>query len=165
MWCDPKLAGYWVWAASCWIGAGLTRPNAIPHLTDKNKVSIGKIPHLSNKGKGVHKTICGPIHDWFAELSHRLRRVRVVCGDWRQVCGGDWQDGAWSTVGMFFDPPYGVEDRTAAIYHRDSTSIASDVEAWVLERGKRTNYRIIVAGYEGEYKLSLIHISEPTRPY
>jgi len=53
---------------------------------------------------------------------------------------------------MFFDPPYGVEDRTAAIYHHDSTSIARDVEAWVLERGKRTNYRIIVAGYEGEYK-------------
>ena len=24
-WHDVKMAGYWIWAASCWIGSGLTR--------------------------------------------------------------------------------------------------------------------------------------------
>jgi DNA adenine methylase len=24
-WHDPKMAGYWIWAASCWIGSGLTQ--------------------------------------------------------------------------------------------------------------------------------------------
>jgi len=157
MWCDPKLAGYWIWAASCWIGAGLTCLNAKPHLTDKgngvHKVSLaGPIPHLSGTGMGVHRLTGGPIHDWFGRLSARLRRVRVVCGDWMQICGGDWQDKTWPVVGMFFDPPYGVEDRDSHIYHHDSTSVARDVEAWVLERGKRPSYRIVVAGYEGEYR-------------
>ena len=156
MWCDPKLAGYWVWAASCWIGAGLTRPNAIPHLSGKgmgvHKASIGQIPQLGNKGNGVHKTTCGPIHDWFTKLSHRLRRVRVVCGDWTQICSGNWRGTHWSTVGVFFDPPYGVEDRRTNIYHHDSTSIARDVEAWALGWGTKANHRIVVAGYEGEYK-------------
>lgn len=39
-WFDAELAGYWIWAASCWIGSGLTCP--------------GQIPHISDAGKGVH---------------------------------------------------------------------------------------------------------------
>src|SRR3990167_7757596 len=31
-WHDPELAGYWIWAASCWIGSGLTRTGARPYL-------------------------------------------------------------------------------------------------------------------------------------
>ena len=31
-WHDPIIAGYWIWAASCWIGAGLTRPISIPSI-------------------------------------------------------------------------------------------------------------------------------------
>lgn len=134
MWCDPKLAGYWIWAASCWIGSGLTRLNTIPHLTDGGKGvhALGKRPH---------------IYEWFARLSERLRTVRVVCGDWTRVCGGDWQDNK-GICGMFFDPPYGVADRCTSIYHHDSTDIAADVMAWVRERGYRPTYRIVLAGYE-----------------
>src|SRR3990172_6244182 len=39
---NPKLAGYWIWAASCWIGGGLTSSKSLT------------IPHLSGKGQGVH---------------------------------------------------------------------------------------------------------------
>ena len=90
------------------------------------------------------------IYKWFRELSERLRYVRVVCGDWTRVCGGDWQDNL-GTVGIFFDPPYGIKDRDTKIYHHDSTEIAKDVMAWCIERGKKPSYRIVLAGYD-EYE-------------
>jgi DNA adenine methylase len=136
-WCDIELAGYWIWAAGCWIGHGLTRP--------------GQIPHLADKGKGVHATGHGGIYGWFARLSERLRRVRVVCGDWARICGGDWQDNNWPTVGCFFDPPYSDGKRDKRLYHRESMTVAQDVATWCLKRGKRKNYRIVLAGYEGEH--------------
>ena len=140
-WHDAKQAGYWIWAACCWIGSGLTRP--------------GARPHLSSKGMGVHRQT-KDIREWFAALSVRLRRVRVVCGDWARVCGGDWQDKTWPNVGMFFDPPYGVTDRDAALYHHESTTVAADVMAWCIERGARDNYRIALAGYD-EYEALASH--------
>jgi hypothetical protein len=149
-WHDVKLAGYFIWAASCWIGSGLTCPNAIPHLSNKGKGvhAVWQRPHLSDKGKGLHAVgKSGGIYDWFAELSARLRRVRVVCGDWSRVCGGEWQDNH-GVCGMFFDPPYGVTDRCVSLYHHDSTTVAADVMAWVRDRGQSERYRIVLAGYE-----------------
>lgn len=194
-WCDPKLAGYWIWAASCWIGSGLTRPNAIPdishggkgihavgkrqhigrtgsgvhaigqipHLADTGRCinAIGQIPKMSHGGNGIHSLVCRAddaevghktryntnIYRLFSELSQRMRYVRVVCGDWKRVCGGNWQDHV-GDVGIFFDPPYGVMDRDINIYHCDSTSIADQVREWCLERGSKPTYRIVLAGYE-----------------
>lgn len=151
-WYDAKLAGYWIWAASCWIGSGLTRLGQIPHVSDGGKGvhTLGQIPHVSNGGMGVHKAYNINIYDWFRQLSERLRHVRVVCGDWTRVCGGQWQDKT-GTVGMFFDPPYGVKDRDTNVYHHDSTDVAKDVVAWVKDRGSKKTYRIVLAGYE-EYE-------------
>ena len=158
---DAKLAGYWIWAASCWIGAGLTCPTAIPHIGDSGRGVHSQIPHISNSGKGVHSKIphisdsgmgvqepySPGLYEWFRELSERLRKVRVVCGDWTRVCGGNWQHGM-GTVGIFFDPPYGVEDRAANVYHCDSTTLAKDVMLWCLEHGPHPNYRIVLCGYD-----------------
>lgn len=133
-WCDPKLAGYWVWAASCWIGSGLT--------------FYGQRPHLSNSGQGVLDAPHNEnIYVWMRRLSERLRYVRVVCGDWTRVCGGSWQDNI-GVCGMFFDPPYAVEDRDDRLYHHESTDVAHAVREWCLERGSSTRYRIVLAGYE-----------------
>jgi len=184
MWCDPKLAGYWIWAASCWIGSGLTRIGQIPHIGDGGEgvhalgkrphISdggkgvhvlgqiphlsnggmgvhvLGKIPHISNGGMGVQEPYNTNIYKWFRELSERLRYVRVVCGEWTRVCGGNWQD-KMGTVGIFFDPPYGVENRNTKIYHHDSTTIAKDVLEWCIEQGNKESYRIVLAGYN-EYE-------------
>jgi len=218
-WHDPVMAGYWIWAASCWIGSGLTRPNTRPHLADKgmgvhaigqvphlgnkgmgvhaigqrphlgNKGmgvhaigqrphladkgkgvhAIGQVPHLGNKGKGVHaigkrprrtgwgeagvhKSSNENIYRWFEELSARLRRVRVVCGDWTRVCGGNWQD-RMGTVGIFFDPPYGhLATRDPGIYGVDSLDVAGWVSAWAVERGEKPSYRIVLAGYFEEHE-------------
>jgi len=152
-WHDPKMAGYWIWAASCWIGSGLTRPNAIPNLANakgvhKTSLIMGQIPELEH-GRGVHRRNIN-IHEWFNMLSDRLRNVQVVCGDWSRVCGGDWQD-VNGTVGIFFDPPYSDKDRDIAVYSHDCVSMAQDIAAWALPRGDRESYRIIIAGYDGEH--------------
>ena len=181
-----ELAGYWIWAASCWIGSGLVCPGQIPHLGDagegvhakgqiphlgdagkgvhaKGKIphlgtagngvhAKGKIPHLGTAGMGVQEPYTANIYEWFRVLSARLRRVRVVCGDWKRICGGDWQDGNWPSVGYFFDPPYSAEaGRDNALYAVESATVAHDVREWSIERGKRTNYRIVIAGYYDEH--------------
>jgi DNA adenine methylase len=138
-WSDVELAGYWIWAASAWIGSGFTCP--------------GQIPNLGNKGRGAHAASQkSGTYKWFDELSSRLRRVRVVCGDWSRICGGDWQ-GNFGTAGIFFDPPYAAKDR-AHLYHKEDFDVAHDVRAWAMERGKRSNYRIVIAGYDEHDELS-----------
>lgn len=140
-WFDAKIAGYWIWAMSCWIGSGFTSSR-------KDETTICQRPDIVGTGKGVFSQ---DGVSQFAALSERLRKVRVTCGDWSTVCGGDWQDQNWQNVGIFFDPPYGITDRDTTLYHHDSTDIAKDVLAWCRERGSRSSYRIVVAGYE-EYQ-------------
>ena len=220
-WFDAELAGYWIWGASCWIGGGLTRPNAMPEIVqDKgingqipgistphgcnagrrpeatcnhginiltagiagrphydngkgvNQVHLlpaefNKRPHIGNDGCGIAQLaisdpIIGPDLDvrdpytpglwrWFRQLSERLRRVRVVCGDWNRICGGDWQDDR-GNVGMYFDPPYGIKARRkVGIYQEDSLDVAAEVQQWCLERGERKTYRIVLSGYIEEH--------------
>ena len=237
---DVKMAGYWIWAASCWIGSGLTRPDSMPDVTNAkgcNRQVKGKRPHLGHDGEGVHAghlpqvALQGGVHalgqipavsregqgvrgtipsirddrginnqipllnhetgvcrrpcygasgahgvhkttltadpdplldvrdpytpvlyDWFRQLSERLRRVRVVCGDWNRVCGGDWQDDR-GTCGIFFDPPYSTEaGRDDAIYHEESGTVAHEVREWCRKRADRKTYRIVLAGYFEEHE-------------
>ena len=163
---DAKLAGYWIWAASCWIGSGLTRKAAIPLISNAGRGVHSKIPLISNAGRGVHSQIPhigdagqgvrdpynAGLWQWFRELSERLRNVRVVCGDWTRVCGGSWHD-KMGDCGFFFDPPYGVEERDSSVYHHDSTDVAKDVLVWCLEHGPHPNYRIVLCGYEEHAEL------------
>lgn len=150
---DAKLAGYYVWAASCWIGHGLICP--------------GQRPHLGDAGRGVHAKGQRPqstdtaelgapyntnVYVWLRALAERLRYVRVVCGDWKRVCGGEWQTRAGRPCGVFFDPPYSdLATRDEKCYAVDSLDVAHDVRAWALERGDDPDYRIIVAGYYEEH--------------
>lgn len=260
-WFDAEIAGYWIWAASCWIGSGLTRPKAMPDVTNAkgvakttlydparypdragqkgvhkvsaaapqrrphiatageginqvstagsrpqvgvqgggvhaNEIFSGQVPELrdgkginnqipvlnhetgvcrrpcygSEGAHGVHKTtltnepdVSLAVQDpytpglwvWFRQLSERLRRVRVVCGDWTRVCGGDWQDGR-GTCGMFFDPPYSAEaGRDPVIYHEESDTVAHDVREWCRSRADRKSYRLVLAGYFDEHSCLL----------
>jgi hypothetical protein len=147
MWHDPKMAGYWIWAASCSIAYRLTRSSQRPHI-GHGGMGIHKMSQRSrdNSGMGINKNI----YKWFRQLSNRLRYVRVVCGDWTGVCGGDWQDDT-GMVGIFFDPPYGEKANRAIVYHNDSLSIADDIRNWCLERGDRKTYRIVLSGYFEEH--------------
>lgn len=172
---DVKMAGYWIWAASHWIGRGLTRQGAIPQLA--RNAGVGQVSHLtSNKGigirahlynKGVGNVLPTPSPDrhvqepyadhvyiWFRQLSERLRYVKVVCGDWSRVCGGNWQADN-GPCGIFFDPPYTHEGRDNDIYNKDCGQVAHDVRDWCLARGDNPKLRIVLAGYWEEHQALL----------
>ena len=136
-WHDAKLAGYWIWATSCWIGSGPTKGDSLKRPALTCDVGI-----TAAKGKAVY--------DWMRVLQERLRCVKVVCGDWSRVCGGNWQS-MNAPTGIFMDPPYSVSDRRKNIYYHDSLEVAKEVEDWCLKRGDNPNYRIVVAGYDGEH--------------
>ena len=154
MWNDSKLAGYWIWAASCWIGSGLTSPTAIPHIghAGKGVHKISKRPHIADAGKGVQEIYNENIYTWFRQLSERLRYVRVVCGDWTRVCGGNWQDNI-GPVGIYFDPPYENKDR-CDVYAVDCFQMGGLVRKWAIERGALKDYRICISGYDMNNELS-----------
>ena len=52
-----------------------------------------QLVHLSSSGSGVNrKAVDGRVYEWMRDLAERLQRVRVCCGDWRRVTGGDSGD-------------------------------------------------------------------------
>lgn len=145
---NAKLAGYWVWCTSCWIGSGMMSSNSIPLLEHGQGINQGQIPMLcGDQGVNVKRQ---NIYTWLKTLSLRLRQVKVVCGDWSRVCGGNWQDNK-SPCGIFFDPPYSDEKRNKNIYYCESMTVAHEVREWAKKRGDNKNYRIIIAGYDGEH--------------
>lgn len=154
-WFDAKIAGWWVWGISAWIGGGwCATPRAVyrklPHLGPGRGVHR-KLPHLSKGMKGVHRTSIA-LGEYLDELAARLRHVRVCCGDWqRVVTKGALSEG--QTVGLFLDPPYGDVGRDTNIYNHESLTVAQDVAAWCRENGDNPRLRIALCGYEGEHEL------------
>lgn len=163
-WCDPKIAGWWVWGICCWIGSGWCSGNGPWSVVDGLLVDDGnagrgvnrKLPHLGNAGQGVNRQLphlgnAGQLHEIFQSLSARLASVRVCSGDWSRICGPSvtFKHGL---TGVFLDPPYAdTADRTSDLYREDSESVAHEVRKWAIENGKRDDMRIALCGYEGEH--------------
>ena len=55
-----------------------------------------------------------------------------------------------AACGVFLDPPYCAPDR-AELYCQESYTVANDVESWALATGTDPRYRIVVAGFDGDY--------------
>lgn len=141
---DPKIAGWWAWGLSASIGNNWMQ-----------KKGLNSIPHLSTLGQGLHG-INYNISDMFQKLSERLRRVRVLSGDWEKCClpSITHKNTALSKDGVtfvFLDPPYNVKNRTK-VYNIDN-NIFKDVESWCLQNESIANLKIAICGYEGDYKL------------
>ena len=240
---DARVAGWWVWGASCWIGAGwcdgsrlYAREGGASNKKPETRVRRGvtaavhdKRPAVANSGRGVasatltekrprltgwgeagvhrqlpdlagdagaagrgmnasalHKkipelgcnrgdttagreadrrrpelsaangrgvTTADAIQAWFEDLAHRLRRVRVVCGDWSRVLTPAVTHGIGIT-GVFLDPPYTEgAGRTPGIYSEDDGQVAHRARAWAIENGDDPRLRIALCGYEGEHEL------------
>lgn len=134
---NAKLAGYWVWCTSNWIGSGMLN----------GKPAECQVPHLtSNQG-----VMCGGVRDWLCSLRDRLRNVKVVCGDWTRVMGGNWRTKE-DDCGVFLDPPYGDKaNRHKGVYANDDLSVAEKVLQWCKENGDNQRYRIALCGYAGEH--------------
>ena len=68
---DIKIAGWWVWGISCWIGAGWCSGDG-PWRAD----DAGKLVHLGNAGQGVNRQL---VH--LGDAGRGVNRQRVHLGD------------------------------------------------------------------------------------
>ena len=173
---DEKIAGWWVWGQSIWIGSGWCSVQ-LPHLGDAGRGLHRKLPHLGDAGKGVNRQLphlgdagmgvgaeeCvasartpgtrDGLLRYMEGLAKRLRMVRVCCGDWSRVCGPS-PTVKLGTTGVFLDPPYSdTATRTDGLYSEDSTSVAHAVREYALEWGNDPRMRIALCGYEGEHQM------------
>ena len=132
-------------------GRGVQRKRT--HLGHAGQGVQRQLTHLSNAGQGIHTKAAydDGLYAWMQALCQRLRRVRVVCGDWTRVLGPSvtWKHGL---TGIYLDPPYGHQERTADLYAIDQ-DVTRDVQAWCLANGDNPLLRIVLSGYAGEYDL------------
>jgi hypothetical protein len=155
---DAKAAGWWIWGACAWIGSGwcsgkgpwiavdgvLTDCRQIPHLGDAGQGINRQIPHLGDAGRERGEYI----YDVFAELSQRLRDVRVACGDFERVLSTSVTT-RHGLTGIFLDPPY--EAGNTDPYHTDSSGVSTRARNWAICNGHDPMLRIVLAGYSGEH--------------
>lgn len=109
-----------------------------------------QLPHLGDNGRGVHRKTIN-IYELMQELSDRLRRVRVCCGDWSRVTGPT-PTTKHGVTGMFLDPPYAHSERCNDLYCVE-TDCAQDVLQWCLAHGDDPKLRICLCGYDGEHNV------------
>jgi DNA adenine methylase len=156
---DVRIAGWWVWGLCLWIGSGwcdsANVPEKMPNLTAGHGDGTGvagiprQTPSVSTAGTGIHAS---GIHAYLSLLASRLRRVRVVCGDWRRVCTPAVTSGIGLT-GVLLDPPYGAEGHEADLYSHGGIEISAAVREWAIYRGDDPDMRIALCGYEGEHDM------------
>lgn len=152
---DAKIAGWWVWGQSLWIGSGWCAKQ-LPPLPDE--LPTCQLPHLGDAGRGVHRQRphlgdAGReyLTAYLTALANRLRRVRVCCGAWTRVMGPT-PTVIQGITGVFLDPPYGV-DRESDLYRTDDLAVSSAVREWALAWGDDPRLRIALCGYAGEHAM------------
>lgn len=184
---DAKIAGWWCWGICCWIGSGwcsgdgpwgvqeIDGQRQLVHLSsagmgvNRKRVHLGnagmgvnrQLVHLGNAGRGVNcKRVENGVYDWMNQLSERLKRVRVCCGDWKRVTGGNNGDSlkhffaGGNTCAVFLDPPYSAEaGRNETLYRKESLDVAHSVREWAISQGNDPRLRIALCGYAGEHNM------------
>lgn len=174
-WCNAELAGRWIWGASQWIGGGWCADRARPHrghpaISHASHVPR-KRPNLSTAGTGVQRQlpdICAlggkgmhgtsvdlsALDVWFLALSERLRRVRIVCGDFERVLSDSalYCEGK-NVAGVFLDPPYAHDVRDPNLYAHDDATASTRAREWAIANGDNPARRIVLAGLEGEHEM------------
>ena len=158
---DARLAGWWVWGASCWIGQGWcsgvgpwVREGGRMVKRDDGGGVARQLPHISNKGHGLHSVkvydpVGARLNDWMRSLSQRLRRVRIACGSWGRVLTSTVTTGHGLTA-VFLDPPYtaGNMDYSAGGM---GLGVADEVRESCLEHGSRRDLRVALCGHGSEH--------------
>ena len=180
---DSKIAGWWVWGQCIWIGAGWCAKQLphlgtagkglnrqLPHLGDAGTVGVleevecvsdltsgtPRQVHLLSgpgRGRGIHSGRGQQLLQYMRELSQRLRRTRVCCGDWTRILGPSvtFKHGV---TGVLLDPPYAdTAERTEDLYSADSVDVAHDVRDWAVTNGENPELRIALCGYDGEHAM------------
>ena len=157
---DAKIAGWWVWGISCWIGSGFCSGAGPWHSIDGELVNDGaagqgvsrQLPHLGTAGQGVNRKR-GGLLEYMHRLAGRLRNVRVCCGDWSRVCTPT-PTFVQGLTAVFCDPPYSAEaGRDNTLYAQEDLTVAHAVREWAIANGENPLMRIALCGYEGEHAM------------
>lgn len=155
---DPKIAGWWAWGVSCWIGGGFCSGQGPWRVVEGKLIKTEtagqgvnrQLVHLGDAGRGVNRKRAH-LQAYFADLAERLAPARVCCGDWQRVCGPTptIKNGV---TGVFLDPPYALSQRDKDLYRVEATeTLGTAVQTWALSNGGNPWLRIVLAGLEGEY--------------
>ena len=168
---DARMAGWWVWGQCCWIGAGWCEKEVpafsdagqgvqsqIPQISDAGRGVQSQIPHISDAGQGVQSKIPHSdnsgvvVHSggrdvlpWFLQLRERLRRCRVLHGDWTRCLNHNY---GGANTAVFLDPPYkGFEQ----LYNKECREpVADAVARWAAAHAE---LRVALCGLAGDYDL------------
>jgi DNA adenine methylase len=140
---DAKIAGYWIYGQCASIGNNWLQPKG-----------LNASPLLSSAGGGIHGMTL-PVLEWFKKLQERTRRVRVCCGDWSKVITpsityASKGIGDKDITGVFLDSPYSFNKRSKV--YREENDIYQQVCKWAVDNGNNSRMRIVVCGYDGDYK-------------
>lgn len=136
------------------------------------------MPNFGDQGRGVQAngvsrrlpSIAGDrgvqratdVHTWLAQLSHRLRRVRIASGDFVRVLGPSVTH-KHGTTAVLLDPPYSNAGGTYSQEYATggvttgAESPSARARAWCVENGHNPLLRIALCGYEGEHDALLQH--------
>lgn len=140
-------------------GRGVHRkvPERRPNLTTAGTGVQRQMPDVyALGGKGVlgNSLEGGALKLWFESLADRLRRVRIVCGDFERALTTStlYVEGS-QVAGVFLDPPYSHALRSTKLYAHDSADVAERARAWAIANGDNPRIRIVLAGLEGEHPM------------
>ena len=167
---DARIAGFWVWGVSTWIGGGFCSGDGPWSSVDVD--GVRQLERTANPGHqvmrrrpstcimGVHAIARnetaisdGGIVGRLVGLCNRLRRVGVMCGDWSRLVT-DASTVFHGVTAVFLDPPYSERaDNKKLCYAKDNLTVASDVLSWAIANGRNPMLRIALCGYDGNYSM------------
>jgi hypothetical protein len=177
---DAKIAGWWAWGQCTWIGWGwsycdgpwfrvlddegypvlrrLPRSDGDGRGADRPEPATGvirRLPRLNGEA-GLHRPRhraggeC-PLPQYLLDLSRRLRRVRVCCGDWSRVLTHSVTDHHGLTA-VFLDPPYAT-NRDDRMFARDDRDVHWAAREWAIRNGDNPKLRIALCGYKDDFAM------------
>jgi DNA adenine methylase len=121
----------------------------LPHVGNAGQGVNRQLPHVGNAGQGDDAR--DRLKAYFRDLSDRLRRVRIICGDWTRAVTPSVTV-RHGTTAVLLDPPYG-EGAMDYAAGGNATGIAREVRDWAVANGGDPALRIALCGYEGAFDM------------
>ena len=92
----------------------------------------------------------------FEDISERIKNVKILYGDWKQVFEYQDEIDQYDDVAFFLDPPYLTEERSSQLYVTDVTGNSSFVaqESYEWSREHENKYKIAYCSHEGDFDFS-----------
>ena len=125
-WCDPRLAGWWIW---------LIRWSIHPACITRGSGGVPGSPR-----RYAHRTLSGID---MARLADRLKDVIVMCSDWTSAVSParlDLDIPVGDYAAVLLDPPYRTDTTASGQVYAEDDDISSVAYRWAIDHGDQ--YRI-----------------------